>query len=217
MILLSVVFLVVGFAVFYWSTVRLGGRSPSAVRTAGIGGAGIFIAGFAASVTLYAAPAAVPVVAVASPPQDIQIGPDSAVIERLPRLNGSAAGFIDEVFVRKSTVAPFEPADLSDVPVTSRLEVRGWACNSHFLPGTAMFVIADGARRLDLPRAYGLDRRDVARALANPSLQNVGYVFDVPAHTFKPGRHELQIALVSVDGAGFYTLPKPLWLTFTSR
>jgi len=226
-ILVSVVFLVAGFAAFYWATLRLGERPSIAVRVAGIGGVGIFVAGFAASDLIFAAPAvpvaasaaapAAPVVVIASGPQDVQIGPDLAVIDRLPRLNRDAIGSIDQVRVRKTFVAPLKPADFSRVPATSLLEVRGWLCSNRYLPGTGMFVIADGTRRLDLPRAYGLDRDDVASVLAKPNMHDVGYLFDVPAHTFEPGRHELQIALVAADRVGFYTLPKPLWLTFTSR
>ncbi len=80
-----------------------------------------------------------------------------------------------------------------------------------------MFAIVDGTRRIDLPHAYGVERDDVAKALSNPNDRNVGYLFDLPGGTFNPGKHELQIALVSADGAGFYSLPKRLFLTFTNR
>jgi hypothetical protein len=97
------------------------------------------------------------------------------------------------------------------------LELSGWICQQDDMPGTEVFAIVDGTRRIDLPHAYGIERDDVARALSNPNVRNVGYLIDLPAGTFKPGRHELQVALVSADRAGFYTLPTTLVLTFVKR
>jgi hypothetical protein len=144
-------------------------------------------------------------------------GPGLAVIERLSRLRGNAIGIVERVQERKSLTAPLEPVDSARVAITSLLEVSGWIYGNDDKPGTGMFVIVDGTRRIDLPQAYGVERDDVARAYSNPSLAYVGYVFNLPAGTFKPGRHALQVALVSAGRAGFYTLPKPLVLDFVRR
>jgi hypothetical protein len=220
----SAVSLVAGVAAFYWATRQLQKRSSLA-----IGAAGIFVAGFAASDALYAlennqgAPAPVsvvapaPAIATSEPALATARDPGIAVIERLPRLSGAAAGSVDVFAIRKSPAAPLEAMNSARMPGTSILEVSGWICEKDYKPGTAVFAIVDGTRRIDLPHAYGVERHDVARAFSNPKLQNVGYLFDLPAGSFNRGRHELQIALVSADGAGFYTLAKTLFVNVADR
>jgi len=220
----SAVFLVAGVAAFYWATLQLQERSSLA-----IGAAGIFVAGFAASSALYAlennqgAPAPLsavdraPAIATSQPALATARDPGIAVIERLRRLSGAAVGSVDQFAIRRSPDAPLEAVNSARMPVTSIVEVSGWICDNDDKPGTAVFAIVDGTRRIDLPHAYGVERDDVARAFSNPKLQNVGYHFDLPAGSFNPGRHELQIALVSVDGAGFYTLPKTLFVNLADR
>ena len=208
----SAIFLVAGVAAFYWATLRLSNREAAAVAAVGV-----FVAGFATSELLAAimhATASPTPVAVQSAVARAGTPADGVVsIALLGKLRGDAVGFIDTVELRETPSSTLEPVNDRGVPLASRLQVTGWICGPDYKPGTAVFAIVDGWKRIDLPNAYGRERGDVAGYFSKPGLQNVGYRFILPARARKPGLHKLQVAVVSAAQTGFYVLPKAFSLT----
>ena len=138
---------------------------------------------------------------------------DSLILDDLPPIAEQALGNID---VRRVVVVgragPI--ADDATIPLTGTLVLAGWCADPIARTrGRTIFIIADGHRRVVAHRAYGVARADVATYFATPSLTDVGFTIKVAAHELGPGKHTLQVALVSADSRGFYRLPTVVRLT----
>jgi hypothetical protein len=53
---------------------------------------------------------------------------------------------------------------------------------------------------------YGESRPDVSAALKNPVYTNSGYTFVLPADSLTPGKHSLELRVLSSDAKRFYSL-----------
>jgi len=91
------------------------------------------------------------------------------------------------------------------------ITIQGWALDARaakLASGVAARV--DGARRI--AGTYGNPRPDVARFFHTPAYEASGFRLVVPAGSLAPGRHTVELLVLSADRSRFYALPRPLTL-----
>jgi hypothetical protein len=98
------------------------------------------------------------------------------------------------------------PMDLKTIQVPAAdLIVRGWAIDEPFKAVAGNVDVAiDG-----IPYAahYGTSRKDVAGFFKNPSLENAGFDYTVPASVLTPGNHAFNLRVVANDGKSYIESP----------
>lgn len=118
----------------------------------------------------------------------------------------SATGIIEQVngrYLPDQQLWPFvEPAD-------KPLAIEGWVIDpAAGLSARAAFMRVDD--RLMVPAQVGLPRGDVAMALHHPEGANgidyalLGFRGVIPGGTLAPGRHTVELLVVSQDGRSYY-------------
>lgn len=94
------------------------------------------------------------------------------------------------------------------------VDLAGWAADPRYRPGAGVFVLVNGVdRRAGEQMSYGIDRPDVARALDDAELLWVGFAIRYVPSALGPGRHWVQIAVVSTDLGAAYLLAKRVEFT----
>lgn len=74
----------------------------------------------------------------------------------------------------------------------------------------AVFIEIDGQQ--NIPAAYGIPRRDVARAFHCDAYRRSGFIFDFALALLSDGRHTLRVKVVSADGKRCAVAAQPLIL-----
>jgi len=82
------------------------------------------------------------------------------------------------------------------------LTVRGWAVDvkAQSVAGGAFFEI-DG---ITFPTVYGMDRPDVAKALARPTCRYSGFECEIPTTALALGEHVLSLKIFTNDQKSYY-------------
>jgi len=83
------------------------------------------------------------------------------------------------------------------------LKIRGWVVdqdNSKTAGG--VLIVIDG--NLEVPALYGLDRPDIAAFHKNNNYRYSGFEASVPASVIGPGRHVIDIMVISADRRSYY-------------
>jgi len=83
------------------------------------------------------------------------------------------------------------------------LKIRGWAVDQDNSKTAGGVLIAiDG--NLEVPALYGLDRPDIAAFHKNSNYRYSGFEASIPASVIGPGRHVIDIMVISADGSSYY-------------
>ena len=129
-------------------------------------------------------------------------------LDDLPPIAMPALGNIDQV---SHSTAAGEWAHLDSgatVRLNANIRLAGWMAEPNKdVPGSGLILIVDGTRRFNVSKSYGEQRPDVSHYYSNPALTPTGFNVVVPATLLGAGRHDLQLALISADSAGYYLFP----------
>jgi hypothetical protein len=176
---------------------RLAAASSLAVAAAFVGGA-------LAPFSLWMRPVPAPVAAAAPDAADtpaiitaIECTPGAKVA------TGSAQGSIDAVSVAGVSMPA---AKLASVKASERIELSGWIVASGATLAKSVCVFSDG-HPIAMQGKYGIDRPDVAAALAKPEDRGAG--LDV-SFALAPGKHTVMIGVVEADGKTMHLLDSPI-------
>lgn len=163
--------------------------------------AGAFVVGALSPFSLWMRPApqaAAVAVAVAVPPPKVVTCPATAKVA-----GGNAQGHIDAASVGGAGVPV---VSLTRVGRGQAVGLGGWIVASGATLANGVCVVVDG-HPVPAKAIYGLDRPDVAAALAKPDDRTAG--FDL-TFTLPPGSHTVVIGAVEADGRTVHVLDTPL-------
>ena len=99
-------------------------------------------------------------------------------------------------------IDPGNQGDSMRLTLTRILTVKGWAIDvkSQSVSG-GVFIVIDGAAYQSL---YGVDRPDVAKALALPTCRQSGFECEIPTTTLALGEHVLSLRILTNDQKSYY-------------
>jgi hypothetical protein len=143
---------------------------------------------------------------------EVRVG--RAVVHRtsgLPRLGAAVRITIDGVLAG-TTPYPWESRDAdASLRGDELLWVRGWAIDDvQGAPPAAVTLCVD--ERLEYFAQAGLERPDVAAALANPALSPCGFVACVPLAGLQLGDHHVAVRVIAADRSGYFENDRPVRL-----
>jgi hypothetical protein len=90
-----------------------------------------------------------------------------------------------------------------EVPAGGTIQVEGWAVDKP-AGGLARAVLIIVDEQFPVQAEYGQERADVAEALGNAAYLKSGYSANIPSELLPPGRHTLEVRVVSQDGRSYY-------------